>query len=81
MAKKRGSSSPSTKPTARDSCPLCGKGHLDTVVTTHELRGVTIHDLLLDRCDSCGELIWPLGEVERARRVASLKIKTGNRAA
>lgn len=71
-------SSRSTKPTGNE-CPECDEGELvPTLVTyavTVERRKVRVPSVIVEVCSACGAKAWIPSEVERARRVAELKLK------
>ena len=78
MARPSGSSSRSTK-RSENKCPMCSGGRLDEAVVSMRLRGVLVTGLIGHRCDSCGEVVIPMSEGDRAKKIADLKLSERER--
>jgi YgiT-type zinc finger domain-containing protein len=75
---RSGSSSRSTRP-VRNECPECDEGELVpqliTFSVTMEGQRVRVPSVIVEVCTACGAKAWIPAEVERARRVAELKVR------
>lgn len=78
MTGRSGSSSRSTNP-SKNACPECDQGELVPTLTTYTVtvdgEKVRVPSVIVEVCTACRAKAWIPAEIERARRVAALKVK------
>lgn len=61
---------------AGQTCPACGKGKFETlqidhVENVHGDNPIIVHNVWVDRCDQCGEVVFPAETVHFIERVVA----------
>jgi hypothetical protein len=60
---------------------MCPTGRLEGTVVSKRFRGHLVTNLLADRCDRCGELVFSMDELDRVKLVLARKEQLRSKAA